>query len=882
MTTSSASQSQTTGAVDDGVAAALPLSSQLANLQLITSPLSTNNIDIHKYIKFKLDAAVGNWHKWRNLFLCVLSKINARDHVEEETSPHLATEEWRAADVDIVLWIYGTISDELQDVIMTDDGTAFSAWQALQHFFTENAEGREIHLAKEFENIVQGDMTVVAYCRKLKSVADQLGDVNAPVTDKKLTMRLIAGLGDDYKMQGELLETMKPFPTFMQARSRLQLAEEKLKAKGKATPQILNVHNANAGPRFNDNCYTCGQPGHPARNCPTGGRGGYGQQPGRGGYGHYGQQQARGGYHGQQNYGQLGGGYYGNQGGGYNGNRGGFTNNRGGRGRGRGDYGGRGDYNPGYGNQGHHQGHGGAPYGMQQQQSRPPWVAPNSASVLGPRPGMHTQAYPLMLSSGPAQPVYTPPTPLYVPPQQASFDYSAMFQSAPSYTNAHPAPEWVVDSGATTHVTNSSGNLTSFHSPTSIDSRSIVVGNGSKLPIYSVGSTSLPPSPFTLRDVLVSPSVIKNLISVRKFTVDNLCSIEFDPYGFSVKDLATGRLLLRSNSRGDLYPFHGDPHPAAAFSVSTTRDLWHKRLGHPSDSSLSKISSDFLPSCVNVVTGKWIFQHKTNPDGSLSRYKARWVLRGFTQQAGVDYDETFSPVVKPATIRVQYALELLDRANMLHCNPISTPVDTRAKLSANDGTPFPDAALYRSLAGALQYLTLTRPDIAYAVQQICLFMHCPKTSHYQLIKRVLRYLRGTTHLGLQFFRSSSHELTAYSDADWAGCPDTRKSTSGFCVFLGSNLATGSSNNCILRQRECHVSFLQSRPTPTNEALEIDLHFVRDRVALGEAKVLHVPTTSQFADIFTKGLPSPVFTDFRSSLNIGATDVQSAGGCWKDT
>lgn len=98
----------------------------------------------------------------------------------------------------------------------------------------------------------------------------------------------------------------------------------------------------------------------------------------------------------------------------------------------------------------------------------------------------------------------------------------------------------------------------------------------------------------------------------------------------------------------------------------------------------------------------------------------------------------------------QYVLELLDRASMLNCNPISTPVDTKAKLSAADGTPVSNPTTYRSLAGALQYLTLTRPDISYAVLQACLFMHDPRSSHFQLIKRIMRYLKGTSHYGLTF------------------------------------------------------------------------------------------------------------------------------------
>jgi hypothetical protein len=268
----------------------------------------------------------------------------------------------------------------------------------------------------------------------------------------------------------------------------------------------------------------------------------------------------------------------------------------------------------------------------------------------------------------------------------------------------------------------------------------------------------------------------------------------------------------------------------------------------------------------------------------------------------------------------QYALEVLERAKMLNCHPISTPIDTRSKVSATDGVPFSDPSLYRSLAGALQYLTLTRPDLSYAVQQVCLFMHAPRDSHYQLIKRILRYIKGTSHYGLKIHRSSSMELIAYSDADWAGCPDTRKSTSGFCVFIGNNLVSWSSRrqptvsqssaeaeyravaNCIadccwLRQllHELHhpptratvvycdnvsAMYMASNPVQHQRTkhIEIDLHFVRDRVALGEVRVLHVPTSSQFADIFTKGLPTTIFEEFRSSLNIAPSVVPTAGGC----
>jgi len=88
----------------------------------------------------------------------------------------------------------------------------------------------------------------------------------------------------------------------------------------------------------------------------------------------------------------------------------------------------------------------------------------------------------------------------------------------------------------------------------------------------------------------------------------------------------------------------------------------------------------------------------------------------------------------------QYMLDILDRAEMAECKPCSTPVDTNPKIAAADGTPVFDPLDFRSLAGALQYLTFTRLDIAYAVQQVCLHMHDPREPHLTALKRILRYV----------------------------------------------------------------------------------------------------------------------------------------------
>ncbi|GJW13075.1 ribonuclease H-like domain-containing protein [Tanacetum coccineum] len=267
----------------------------------------------------------------------------------------------------------------------------------------------------------------------------------------------------------------------------------------------------------------------------------------------------------------------------------------------------------------------------------------------------------------------------------------------------------------------------------------------------------------------------------------------------------------------------------------------------------------------------------------------------------------------------KYAVEILEKVHMVNCNPSRTPVDTESKLGV-DGDPISDPTLYRSLAGSLQYLTFTRPDISYAVQQVCLHMHDPREPHLSALKRILRYVQGTLYYGLQLFFSSTTDLVAYFDANWAGCPTTRRSTSGYCVFLGNNLLSWSSKRqptlsrssaeaeyrgvanvvaetCWLRNllRELHTPlssvtlvycdnvsavYLSCNPVQHQRTkhIEIDIHFVRDLIAAGQVRVLHVPSRYQFADIFTNGLSSALFEEFRSSLSVRCPPAQTVGEC----
>jgi histone deacetylase 1/2 len=268
----------------------------------------------------------------------------------------------------------------------------------------------------------------------------------------------------------------------------------------------------------------------------------------------------------------------------------------------------------------------------------------------------------------------------------------------------------------------------------------------------------------------------------------------------------------------------------------------------------------------------------------------------------------------------KYAAEILGNTGMTACKLATTLVDTSPKLSASAGPPMTDPTEYRSLAGVLQYLTFTRPNITYALQQVCLHMHDLRKQHLAAIKRILRYVKGMLSHGLQLHSSSPTSMVTYTDADWTGCPDTRCSTSGFCVYLDDNLISRSSkrqhtvshssadaeyravaNTIVEATWICQLLHELHRPFPpatvvfcdnvssvymsTNPVqyqrtkhIEIDLYFVRDRVSMGQVCGLHVPLSRQFADILTKDLPSPLFLDFRSNLNVRTPPVVTAGKC----
>ncbi|XP_035841361.1 uncharacterized mitochondrial protein AtMg00810-like [Helianthus annuus] len=119
-----------------------------------------------------------------------------------------------------------------------------------------------------------------------------------------------------------------------------------------------------------------------------------------------------------------------------------------------------------------------------------------------------------------------------------------------------------------------------------------------------------------------------------------------------------------------------------------------------------------------------------------------------------------------------------------------TPLTPNASFIKDD-TPYKDPTLYRSLVGALQYLTITRLDISYAVNQVSQFLQSPAEEHFQHVKNIFRYVIGTIAFKLTFSRPHKTTVLGYSDADWARCLHNRRSTFGYSIFLGGNLVLWS-------------------------------------------------------------------------------------------
>jgi Reverse transcriptase (RNA-dependent DNA polymerase) len=594
-------------------------------------------------------------------------------------------------------------------------------------------------------------------------------------------------------------------------------------------------------------------------------------------------------------------------------------------------------------------------------------------------------------------------------------------------------------------------------------------------------SVSMPTTPPPLNQS--SPGVslppipsVKHVYSRRKHPHSSIQSevpASFPKSSHSMITRAKSRLPVSSPTVLMVSSTVGSDKDPTTFHQASKELHWRQAMAKELDALAQNNTWNLVPSseAKNIVGCKWVFKTKRNSAGQLERHKARLVAKGYTQEEGVDYIDTFSPVIKPTTIRLVltlavtsnwairqldvnnaflhgnlteeiymaqppgfvdpqhpdhvcrlnkalyglrqsprawfqklstflsqlgflasssdpslflyhkgndlvlllvyvddiiltgnnqallqqfitlldhqftikdlgqlnfflgievhtndrgllltqtgYIQSLLERAKMKEAKAAKTPMAVSPTLSKTEGACMEDPYLFRNIVGALQYVTITRPDIAFAVNRVSQFMHNPSDVHWSTVKRILRYLKGTDQLGLCIQPSNDLTLSAYSDSDWAGCPDDRKSTIGYLVYLGPNLISWCSrkqptvarssteaeyrslamasaelvwlkslllelgytvNSSVLWCDNLDATFLAANPAfhASTKHVELDYHFVREKVAAGSIQVRFICSKDQLADTLTKPLSSTRFLYLRDKLNVTFVSMSLRG------
>ena len=260
----------------------------------------------------------------------------------------------------------------------------------------------------------------------------------------------------------------------------------------------------------------------------------------------------------------------------------------------------------------------------------------------------------------------------------------------------------------------------------------------------------------------------------------------------------------------------------------------------------------------------------------------------------------------------KYAMDILEETGLMNAKPIDTPMDPNAKLMPGQGEPLSDPERYRRLVGKLNYLTVTRPDISFAVSVVSQFLNSPCEGHWDAVIRILKYIKGAPGNGLLYEDKGHARVVGYSDADWAGSPTDRRSTSGYCIFIGDNLISWKSKKQTVVARSsaeaeyramasatCELIWLKqllkelrfgdatqmtlicdnqaalhiaSNPVfhERTKHIEIDCHFIREKIISGDITTSFVSSNNQLADVFTKSLRGPRISYICNKL--GAYDL----------
>nr|KYP51407.1 Retrovirus-related Pol polyprotein from transposon TNT 1-94 [Cajanus cajan] len=256
-------------------------------------------------------------------------------------------------------------------------------------------------------------------------------------------------------------------------------------------------------------------------------------------------------------------------------------------------------------------------------------------------------------------------------------------------------------------------------------------------------------------------------------------------------------------------------------------------------------------------------------------------------------------------------MDILHECRLLGCKPSDFPMDQNHKLALADGPAYDDPTHYRRLVGRLLYLTITRPELSYAVHTLSQFLQHPLQEHYDAVLRVLRYIKGNPGQGLLIRSTCDLHLRAYCDSDWASCPITRRSITGYFITLGqSPISWKSKKQHTISRSSAEVEY-HSMAAATSELLwikaflqdlgvshsmpmtlycdsqsaihiasnpvfhertkhiELGCHFVREHMMSKTISTQHIRTDSQPTDILTKALGRKQFQFLLSKLDISS-------------
>lgn len=186
----------------------------------------------------------------------------------------------------------------------------------------------------------------------------------------------------------------------------------------------------------------------------------------------------------------------------------------------------------------------------------------------------------------------------------------------------------------------------------------------------------------------------------------------------------------------------------------------------------------------------------------------------------------------------RYILDLLEQYNMTGAKDVVTPMRNSTTFSLSEKSPLVDPTPFRKLVGSLQYLAFTRPDVSFAINKLSQYMHAPTEIHWQALKRVLRYLKGTLHHGLFLHRGSPLRLTAFSDSDWGGSMDNARSTTPYILYLGSNVISWRSARQKSVSRSSTEAEYKAAANAAAETMWIQQLLNELGVTLDSAPILH--------------------------------------------